>query len=316
MCLRIVLVLFLLLGSATDVAAQSAPALLAPGVISTGDDEWGFTMTADGNTVYFNKADRGYKVQVIVESTRAGDGWSAPPRVAPFSGRYRDIDPALSPDGRMLVFASNRPRGSGGETRKDFDLWAVDRARDGRWGEPRHLGDTINSDGSETNSSIAADGTLYFAASGRAGGAGKRDLYRARRASSGYSAPELLPAPISTADDDSNHFIAPDQSYLLFLSSRPGGHSENDLYIVFRDGEGWSAPRNLGPDINRPGTAGVFTPFVSADGETLYYAARFVASDALPAHALTYDEVVARLRSPGNGAGDLYSQPWDANGYR
>ncbi len=313
MCTRIGLVLFLLFGSATDVAAQSASALLAPGVISTGDDEWGFTMTAEGNTVYFNKSDRGYKLQTIVESKRAGGSWSTP-RVASFSGRYRDIDPALSPDGRMLVFASNRPRESGGETRKDFDLWAVDRLDDGRWSAPRHLGDKVNSSGSETNSSIAADGTLYFA--GTTGPVGKRDLYRVRRSGGGYGVREKLSTPISTDDDDSNHFIAPDQSYLLFLSSRAGGHSENDLYIVFRDGDGWSLPKNLGPGINRPGTSGVFTPFVSADGKTLYYAARFASGDALPAKPLTYDEVIGKLRSSGNGQGDLYSQPWNADEYR
>ncbi len=307
------LVLCLMLASAPALAAQSAPTLLGPGVISTGDDEWGFTMAADGNTVYFNKSDRGYKLQMIVESARVGDGWSTP-RVSSFSGRYRDIDPALSPDGRMLVFASNRPRESGGETRKDFDLWVVDRLRDGRWSAPRHLGDMVNSSGSETNSSVAADGTLYFA--GSTGAVGKRDLYRARRSGDGYGVREKLPAPISTDDDDSNHFIAPDQSYLLFLSSRAGGHSENDLYIVFRNGEGWSSPKNLGSGINRPGTSGVFTPFVGADGKTLYYAARFAAVDALPAESLTYEEVLGKLRSPGNGQGDLYSQPWDADEYR
>jgi len=280
MSLRISLAIFLVLSSGAALSAEAVPTLFAPGVVSTGDDEWGFTMTADGDTVYFNKSDRGYKLQTIVESTRVNEGWSAP-RVASFSGRYRDIDPALSPDGRMLVFASNRPRDSGGETRKDFDLWAVDRLDDGRWSVPRHLGDKVNSSGSETNSSIAADGTLYFA--GTTGPVGKRDLYRVRRSGDGYGVREKLSAPISTDDDDSNHFIAPDQSYLLFLSSRAGGHAESDLYIVFREGDGWSPPRNLGPAINRPGTSGLFTPFVSVDGDTLYYAARFAASDMVPA---------------------------------
>lgn len=74
--------------------------------------------------------------------------------------------------------------------------------------------------------------------------------------------------------------------------------------------------QNLGPGINRSGTSGVFTPFVSAEGKTLYYAARFAAADALPAKPLTYDDVIGKLRSSGNGQGDLYSQPWNADDYR
>ena len=300
--------------------APPAPWLLAPGVLSTADDEWGFTMSPDGNTVYFNKADRGYRYQVIMESTKGADGQWQPPRVASFSGQYRDIDPAMSPDGRYLVFASTRPVQAGGARRTDFDLWRVERLPDGRWGPPRHLGDKVNSDGAETNSAIAADGTLYFSVAGRAGVLGQRDLMRARPTADGYAGPEPLPAPINSVADESNHWVAPDQSYLLFLSNRPGGIGENDLYISFRegdgDGDGWSTPRNLGAPINRPGASGVFTPFVSADGRTLYFAERRSAQEPLPDRPLATEEVEAYLRGPGNGQGDLYAWPWDVAKYR
>ncbi len=298
--------------------APPAPWLLAPGVLSTADDEWGFTMSPDGNTVYFNKADRGYRYQVIMESTKGTDGQWQPPRVASFSGQYRDIDPAMSPDGRYLVFASTRPVQAGGARRTDFDLWRVERLPDGRWGPPRHLGDKVNSDGAETNSAIAADGTLYFSVAGRAGVLGQRDLMRARPTADGYAGPEPLPAPINSVADESNHWVAPDQSYLLFLSNRPGGIGENDLYISFRegDGDGWSTPRNLGAPINRPGASGVFTPFVSADGRTLYFAERRSAQEPLPDRPLATEEVEAYLRGPGNGQGDLYAWPWDVAKYR
>ena len=75
---------------------------------------------------------------------------------------------------------------------------------------------------------------------------------RARPDGDGYAEPELLPAPVNSGADESNHWIAPDQSYLLFLSNRAGGIGENDLYISFRDGEGWTAPRNLGAPVIEP----------------------------------------------------------------
>ena len=294
-------------------ADPPAPQLLAPGVISTGDDEWGFTMSPQGDALWFNKADRGYRVQVIMESVKDARGrWQAP-RVAPFSGRYRDIDPALSPDGRYLVFASNRPLQAGGARIADFDLWRVDRLPPGGWSAPRHLGDAINGAGSETNSSIAADGTLYFAVSGAQG---QRDLMRARATRDGYAAPEPLPAPINSDADESNHWIAPDQSYLLFLSNRPGGIGESDLYISFRDGDGWHAPRNLGAPVNRAGASGVFTPFVDAEGRHLYFAERRSALDPLPERALDAAGLESYLRGPGNGQGDIHVMPWSAEDYR
>lgn len=298
--------------------AQDAPApqLLGAGVLSTGDDEWGLTMSPAGDAIWFNRADRGYRYQVIMESTKGADGQWQAPRVAAFSGQYRDIDPAMSPDGAYLVFASNRPLQPGGARRADFDLWRVDRVPGGGWGPPRHLGQRINSAGAETNSSIAADGTLYFAVSGRPGGSGQRDLMRARPDGDGYAEPELLPAPVNSGADESNHWIAPDQSYLLFLSNRAGGIGENDLYISFRDGEAWTAPRNLGAPVNRPGASGVFTPFVSADGRSLYFAERRSRLDPLPERPLDAAAVDAYLRGPGNGQGDLYALPWSAEAWR
>lgn len=296
----------------------SRPQLFAPGVISTGDDEWGFTMSPDGRSVWFNKAERSYRYQAILESRLGADGRWSEPEVASFSGRWRDIDPAISPDGKRLVFASRRPLREGEPDRSDFDLWAVDRLPGGTWSEPWHLGPRVNSSGSETNSSIAADGSLYFAANGRPGTSAQvRTLYRSRLTPEGYGEPQALPAPVNSGNDESNHWIAPDQSYLIFLSSRPGGLGQADLYISFRSGEQWSALRNLGPAINRAGSGGAFTPFVSADGRTLYFADRIPSQfEETPARPLSAVDLQRRLRSPGNGNGDLYFMPWAAEAYR
>lgn len=300
------------------LSQELRPQLFAPGIISTEDDEWGFAMSPDGRSVWFNKADRGYRYQAILESRRGSDGRWSEPEVASFSGRWRDIDPALSPDGKRLVFASRRPLREGEPAREDFDLWAVDRLPDGSWSAPWHLGPRVNSSGSETNSSIAADGSLYFAANGRPGTSPQlRTLYRSRLGADGYAEPEPLPAPINSGHDESNHWIAPDQSHLIFLSSRPGGHGQADLYISFRNGERWSSPRNLGPSINRAGSSGAFTPFVSADGGTLYFADRISSQfDSPPLRPLRHEEIQRRLRAPGNGNGDIYVVPWSAAAYR
>lgn len=304
--------MLLMLVVSARVYGGSQPQLVAPGVISTGDDEFGAALTPDGSTLYFNKADpRGGLLQMIVYSTKSRRGWSTP-RVASFSGKYRDIDPAISPDGQRLVFASDRPRTAGGTVREDRDLWMVTRTASG-WSEPVFL-DAVNSDASESNSSIAADGTLYFVANDRKGGPGKRDLYRSTWVDGRYQEPVLIGAPISTEDDDSNHFIAPDQSYLLFCSTRPGGLGKTDLYISFAENGGWSEPINLGKPIN--GGVGPFTPLVSPDGKTLWFTTRRDRLGLAPDHPLRYSELIQALRSPGNGGGDLYTVDFDPSSYR
>ncbi len=63
--------------------------------------------------------------------------------------------------------------------------------------------------------------------------------------------------------------ISPDNQRLYFASDMPGGYGGLDLYYVERAGEGWSAPINLGPEINTPVNDGY--PFVHVNGD-LYFA--------------------------------------------
>ena len=59
--------------------------------------------------------------------------WTSPV-VAPFSGKFGDLEPAFSPDGMKLYFSSNRP--IDGSEPKDYDIWVVEKTN-GRWSDPR-----------------------------------------------------------------------------------------------------------------------------------------------------------------------------------
>ena len=45
----------------------------------------------------------------IFESRRAADGTWGEPALLPFSGRYQDYEPTISPDGAFMIFNSTRP---------------------------------------------------------------------------------------------------------------------------------------------------------------------------------------------------------------
>lgn len=290
--------------AASSEAQPAAPRLVAPGVVSTEANEFGPALTPDGRTLFFCRTAPGRtNYQAILVSQRKNDGSWSEPEAAPFSGQWNEFDPSISPDGRLLVFASKRPL-AGSVARKDYDLWAVDRAETG-WSEPRHLGTLVNSPQDETTTSIASDGTLVLAST-RAGGRGGRDLYTSRLANGVYQAPEPITA-LNTEHDDSNAYVTPDQSILVFGSNRSGGDAPapfSHFWVARRGPGGWSAPEKLSGPVN--GDASVLTPLLSPDRRTFLFASFRSFADAPLGRRLTAREMAERFRSPLNGLGDLY----------
>ena len=69
---------------------------------------------------------------------------------------------------------------------------------------------------------------------------------------------------------DSQPSLSSDGKTLYFVSSRPGGFGELDIWKSLRDKNGeWGEPINLGPSINTKGSEK--SPFFHSDGQTLYF---------------------------------------------
>lgn len=301
--------------SAALAQAPPAPHLLAPGTIATGDIEFSPALTPDGRTLYFTKGSPGMKRAMWIVVSHWKDGaWTAP-EVAPFSGRYNDIDPTISPDGRRFFFASTRPLSgadAGAPAKKDFDLWVMDW-NGSSWSEPRNLGPAVNSAGSESTTSVTSDGTLYIGASGREPGprTGRR-LYRARLVGGVYAEPEPLAAPIDAGEEDSNQFVSPDGRFMIFMSKRPG--AEMGLYVSYFEGGAWGAPTPLDAKLNADFSP--YTPLLSPDGKTFYFTSVRGAFDSPPFAPMSYARFVDAMRGPGNGLADIYTLPAEALGLR
>lgn len=255
----------------SPVRAQAI--VVEPGVISRGKN-FGFTLTPNGQHAYFVQATPKRDTLVLLEAVRRRGRWQPPTAVAPLGGvRFRNIDPFVTPDGKRLIY--NSARHPDDSTRTDFDVWAVDLAPDGAVaGAPFRLGGAaVNSPASDFYATQAANGNLYFA-SNRPGGAGQNDVWLARFRNGAYEAPVNLGTPINTAGSDSNPYIAPDESYLLFFANRPGGFGDVDLYLSQHRPDGqWSEPVNLGPEVNTADAE--FCPFVDPRTKTLYFSRQF-----------------------------------------
>ncbi|MCC5814535.1 MAG: PD40 domain-containing protein [Leptospira sp.] len=103
----------------------------------------------------------GYDGLNIYFSSRIKDSknWKKPIHLDEINSNFNDRMPAISPDGKAIVFSSDRPGGYGG-----FDLWISFRSMTGdKWSEPINLGPEINSEFNEISPYFHWDGeTLYF----------------------------------------------------------------------------------------------------------------------------------------------------------
>jgi Tol biopolymer transport system component len=203
---------------------------------------------ADGTTIYFSKKVKGK--------------W-AKPTVAPFSGQWKDWDPALSPDGKRLIFVSNRPTDTAADQskpQKNHHLWYVEHLSGDQWSKPKHLDAPVNLVGfNDYGPSVSSLGTVCFCSRGRDGNKGMGGYYT-KLLGDHYDKPKLL--SLNGNNEIYDPFIAPDERYIIFVSN-------GDLYISYRQGNNWTQGKKLGPEVNNG--KGNSDPYISPDGKMLYY---------------------------------------------
>jgi Tol biopolymer transport system component len=276
--------------------------LVGAGVVSTAGHELSPAFNPDGRTFYFVKAGPAPErhAHLTIVTSRLEEGRWSEPEIAPFSGRHSDLDPWISPDGRRLYFASDRPLA--GSRPGDLNLWMMEWSNGG-WGRPAVLPHPVNSPADERSPSEAPDGTVYFA-SDREGGAGSWDLYRARPAPGlGYGPAENLEA-LNTPGPDVDPRVVSGGGALLFSSPGAGERgAAGDLYLSRLEDGAWAAPVGLDA-VNT--VADETAPALSPDGRYLYFVSDrpFRLSRSRPPDS--YAELESRLSGPGNGLGDVY----------
>jgi len=160
----------------------------------------------------------------ITKAVKDGKQWL---RAAAFDlgdGTWNDAHPALTADGKLLYFASDRPGGYGG-----MDLYCA-RFSDGKCGLPVNLGAEINTPGNEVFPFIYADGTLYFASDGW-GGYGGLDIFHSEPDAEGYWQQSAnLGLPFNSPKDDFGYVLDLTGSNGFFTSARKGGLGKDDIY--------------------------------------------------------------------------------------
>lgn len=265
-------------------------------------------MTADGKEIFFTVDDPKHRTGFVVTAKRKRNKWSKPVIVS-FSGRYRDIEPALTPDGLRLYFASNRPlEGSSDGEVKDYDIYYVQRKDlNSPWSHPFRLSSAINTEADEYYPSIVNDGSIYFTRMNEAAGT-KEDIYVARLNGKEYNDGIPVSGSLNTEFYEFNAYVRPDESYMLFTSYRMrDGRGRNDLYISFRENDEWG-PGQLIPEVYSDAID--YCPFITADEQTLFFTSDRSELVSSFDETQNLEDFLSYVKSTPNGSGRIYHLPW------
>lgn len=159
------------------------------------------TFTSDSRVMYYTKFSQLEGVEKIYRARFSGDfgnkgEWifdDEPLKICTGNAIY--THPALSVDGNVMVFASNREGSIGG-----MDLYAT-VSEDGEWSEPVNLGDAVNSTANEMYPYLDTNNNLYFSSDGIQGYGGY-DIYICKFRGNTWEKPVNLSKPINTKYDD------------------------------------------------------------------------------------------------------------------
>jgi len=280
----------------------SLPGIVAPGFISTGLSERDFAISPDGSEIFYTLQSPQGIFQTLVHVRKDSKGSWQKPAIASFAGTYSDLEPAFTPDGKKLFFASNRP--VNGTEIKDFDIWVVEK-ENGKWGEPKNMGAPVNTTADEFYPSITKSGNLYFTAAYK-NAIGKEDIYMARWENGKYSEPASMDTAVNSTKYEFNAFVSPDEDFIIFTSyGRKDDKGRGDLYMSTKDATGkWQPAKNLS-FLNSEKLD--YCPFVSVDKKTLFFTSeRISLKRSYPGKTVSLDELVKGFTSPENGGGDIY----------
>ncbi len=133
--------------------------------------------------------------------------------------------PAISPNGKILVFSSDRNDGLG-----DIDIWYSHRMEDNSWSEPVNLGSNINTKETDYTPSFLPNGTLLFASNGLNKNRKDFDIFHAQfdTSSNNWSNPVSFNYPINSEFDETGPAVYNNIIYLA--SNRRGGCGGKDIY--------------------------------------------------------------------------------------
>jgi OOP family OmpA-OmpF porin len=189
-----------------------------------------------------------------------------------------ELRPTVSADGNLLFFiVENDPMNTKfNSVPNSQDIWYSERDSFGSWSPARHMGYPMNTYFYNAVFWISPDNNRILIRNAFIDGdyVGNGVSMSYRKKNGGWSKPNALRIKNYQKYDRGRQYgatMAHDARTLLLYLSPEKNSFNNDLFVCFLQKDStWSEPKSLGKKINLP-THNEMTPYLAADGVTLYF---------------------------------------------
>ncbi|MBL7884275.1 MAG: PD40 domain-containing protein [Bacteroidia bacterium] len=187
---------------------------------------------------------------------------------------YPEYGPIISADESVIMFTSRRPGTTGGKMdellMEPFEDIYVSYNKNGKWTQAVNIGKPINTEGHDATMGLAPDGQkllIYIDEKGNG------NIFECNLKGDIWSKPERMNKNVNTDYHESSASLASDGKRMFFVSNRPDGLGDRDIYMSTMDEKGkWGKAVNLGPTINTQwGEEGIY---IHPDGKTIYFSSQ------------------------------------------
>ena len=189
------------------------------------------SLSPEGDVLYVYNNDKGGSLNSSTFEEEANGKWGELKLIPQLKSKSsQETHVTVTADGNKMLFVSNRSGGYG-----MTDIWMVEKDDNGKWKEPKNLGETINTEYEERGPFILADGSaMYFSSEGHKG-MGGHDIFKSEwdEEKEEWSEPVNIGYPINTADDDVYISFTGDGKRAYYASVKDEGIGGDDIYVIY-----------------------------------------------------------------------------------
>jgi len=216
---------------------------------------------ADQGIQYCKNAIELVRNPVNVKITNMGDK---------INSEHADYNPVLPVDESIMIFTSRRENDINKEKdprdNKYYENIYINVKSVNEWTTPTPISNVINTPLHDACIGISADGMQLYVYKSDNGG----DIYVSNLLGTIWGEPKSLGATINSPYWEPCISVSADGKTIFFVSNKPGGIGQNDIYMARKQTNGeWGAPILLSDKINTKENE--FSPFMHPDGRTLYF---------------------------------------------
>lgn len=191
------------------------------------------------------------------------------------NSKYPEYGAIISADESVMMFTSRRNTTTGGGIAEGLneyyeDIYITNKVG-GKWTSPANMGTNVNSNEHDATVAVAPDAQSMIIYKDDKGDG---NLYETKLVGSTWSKPVKMNKNINSKYHESSASYSNDAKTLYFVSNKPGGFGEHDIYYTKWDPikKDWGEAVNIGPVINTKHNEE--SVVIHPDGKTLYFSSQ------------------------------------------